>query len=390
MRPIALYCLALAWLSGCSTTSTESLPAPGTITGATMIIVPSPAPVPPPNPEPTPIPPSVSLQASKAISSILAGGNHGGRDGLGEQAQLGRIKGMVLDADGNLLVADSSMNVIRKITMAGEVTTVAGSGRFGYQDGKALEASFKYPSGVAIDGSGAIYVADRFNGRVRKITKEGDVLTLTRTRGWFPSPAEGLQYDLYYPESIVATKDGTVYLTDESFQVYRISHEGNISVYLDRGVRRPNAYGREPGITAERLALDSAERLVVTDRFEGIVWHMPAEKTLDILVGPRNTYATHGFLDGDRSVAMARQPYGTAFDQAGNLYFTDEATHSVRKLSTDGRVTTLLGDGRGGNILGIATEARLSSPGGIVVGHDGCLYVADVGNYRILKIALNQ
>jgi hypothetical protein len=214
--PIARCCLALAWLSGCSTGSTESLPAPGTITGAAMIVIPSPAPIPPPNPEPTPVPPSVSLQTSKATSSILAGGNYGRRDGVGEQAQFGRLKGMVLDGDGNLLVADSSMNVIRKITMAGEVTTVAGSGRYGNQDGKAMDASFKYPSGIAIDGTGAMYVADRSSGRVRKVTKDGDVLTLTRTRGWFPSPDEGLQYDFEYPESIVATRDGTIFLTDSA------------------------------------------------------------------------------------------------------------------------------------------------------------------------------
>jgi DNA-binding beta-propeller fold protein YncE len=320
----------------------------------------------------------------------LAGGNYGRRDGVGEQAQLGRIRGMVLDRDGNLLVADSSMNVIRKITMAGEVTTVAGSGRYGNQDGKARDASFKSPFGMAIDGAGAMYVADCYSGRVRKITQDGDVLTLTRTRGWFSAPDEGLQYDLNYPDSIVATADGTVYVVDGSDQIYQISQDGKISVYLDRGVRRPTAHGGEPGITPDRLGLDSAERLVVTDRFAGLIWRIPAQRAVEILVGPKNTYATHGFLDGDRSVAKASQPYGTAFDQAGNLYFTDEGNHSVRRLSTDGHVTTLLGDGRIGNILGIATEARLSSPGGIVVGHDGCLYVADVGNYRILKISLNQ
>jgi sugar lactone lactonase YvrE len=176
---------------------------------------------------------------------------------------------------------------------------------------------------------------------------------------------------------------------DDRYHVYQISPEGNISVYLDRGLRRPNAHFSEPGITPERLALDSGERLLVTDRFEGLIWRIPTQGSVEILVGPRNTYATHGFLDGDWSVAKASQPFGMAFDRAGNLYFTDEGSHSIRMLSTDGHVTTLLGDGRTGNILGIATEARLSSPCGIVVGRDGCLYVADVGNYRILKISLN-
>lgn len=365
-------------------------PPPGTITGAALIVVPSPAAVPPPSPEPTPVSPSISLQSSKATSSILAGGNYGRRDGLGEQAQFGRITGLVLDADGNLLAADASMNVVRKITMAGEVSTLVGSGRYGNQDGRAQDASFKSPSGIAIDGSGAIYLADYSNGRVRKVTKDGDVLTLTRTRGWYSSPDEGLQYDINYPESIVATTDGAVYVADNSRQVYRISNDGKPAVYLDRGVRRSNAHSREPGVTAEQLALDPSEKLLVTDRFEGLIWRVSEQNTVDILVGPGNTYATHGFLDGDRSVAKASNPSGMAYDRGGNLYFTDSGSHCVRMLSTDGRVTTLLGDGRSGNILGIATEARLSSPGGIVVGHDGCLYVADVGNHRIIKITLNQ
>lgn len=357
---------------------------PGTVTGVAPLTLPSRIPVVLPSHH-APISPAQSLQASKTVSSILAGGNYGSRDGVGESAQFGRIRNMVLDIQGDIVYADAALNVIRRVTMAGEVITIAGRGRGGKADGNAKDASFNSPQSVALDDRGAMYVSDTGNDRLRKVTADGQVLTLTRTRGWFKDPDEGLQYDFQAPREIAASDDGTIYVSDRSEQIYKVTPDGHVSVFFDApGILKQRSSGDtifyRPGV----LLIESDGRLLVADEGNDAVWRIGADKVADRLFGGR---ASRGFIDGDRSVAKNGEVKGMAYSKDATLYFSDASSHSLRKLSANGTISTLIGDGRPGNILGIPTEARLQNIGGVVVGNDGNVYLADAGNYRILKLS---
>src|SRR5689334_8095985 len=110
--------------------------------------------------------------------TTLAGGSEGFADGTGAQASFNTPSGIAIDADGNLYVADTGNNRIRKVTPQGVVTTVAGDGTAGYVDGQAAQARFNGPIGVAVGGDGNIYVADTYNDRIRRISPEGQVTTI--------------------------------------------------------------------------------------------------------------------------------------------------------------------------------------------------------------------
>lgn len=395
---VAAACCAMS-IAACES-SVEAPPPPGTITNGAPLILPAPpgtvtgvAPLTLPSRIPVvlpsqhaPISPAQSLQASKTVSSILAGGTYGRRDGVGELAQFGTIRNLVLDAQGNIVYADSSLSVIRRVTMSGEVSTIAGSGKEGKADGDVKDAAFRSPRSVAVDGQGAMYVSDTGNDRLRKITPDGQVLTLTRTRGWFKDPADGLQYDFYNPAEITSTSDGTLYVTDRSEQIFKVTPTGGVSVYFDAPgrLKQDTDWGRHfyhPGY----LMLESDGSLLVADDNNGCIWRIGADRVGDRLLG--SDRFSQGFIDGDRSVAKIGNVNGMAYSKDATLYFCDASNHSLRKLSSDGSITTIFGDGKRGNILGIATEARLSGIEGIVVGRDGNIYLADSSNHRILKLS---
>jgi hypothetical protein len=326
------------------------------------------------------------LQASKTVSSILAGGNFGRRDGVGELAQFGTIRNMVLDAQGSIVYADSTLSVIRRVTMTGEVTTIAGSGKEGKADGDVKDATFRAPRSVTLDGQGAMYVSDTGNDRLRKITPDGQVLTLTRTRGWFKEPDDGLQYDFYDPAEITSTSDGTLYVTDRSAQIFKVTPTGSVSVYFDAPGRLKQDTNWERNFyQPSYLMLESDGSLLVADDGNGCIWRIGADRVGDRLLG--SDRFSQGFIDGDRSVAKIGDVKGMAYSKDATLYFCDASNHSLRKLSSDGSITTIFGDGKRGNILGIATEARLSGIEGIVVGRDGNIFLADSNNHRILKLS---
>jgi sugar lactone lactonase YvrE len=292
---------------------------------------------------------------------------------------------MVLDAQGNIVYADSQLHVIRRVTMQGEVTTIAGSGKWGKADGDAKEASFRSPCSVAIDSQGSLYVSDSDGNRLRKITADGQVLTLTRTRGWFKDPDEGLQYEFSDPNELTAAKDGTVYLSDRSDQIFKVTPDGHVSVFFDGPGQLKQATRTEYAIYRPGyLMLESDGRLLIADEATNSVWRVGSDKVGDRLLGG---LSASGFLDGDRSVAKMGEIKGMSYGKDATLYFSDASNHSLRKLSSDGTVTTIIGDGKRGNILGVATEARMSGIEGVVVGQDGNIYLADSGNHRILKLS---
>ena len=242
--------------------------------------------------------------------------------------------GVVSDAAGNVYVAEFATHRIRKIAPDGLITNFAGEGGvFGSADGVGTGARFTNPQGLAIDGAGNIYVADTGNQTIRKITPDGTVTTLAGLAGSFGyADGTGSAARFTAPRGIAADTSGTVYVADGTHTIRAITPAG-----------------------------------VVT--------------TIAGLAG------SPGSNDGAGGAARFRDPPGIAVDAAGILYVADQGNHTIRKITTNGVVTTLAGRaGASGYADGTGNAARFNNPEGIAVDTAGNVYVADRGNNAIRKI----
>jgi hypothetical protein len=257
-------------------------------------------------------------------------------DGEGNEARLSAPVGVVRDDAGNLYVADSANNAIRKITTNGLVTTVAGvAGAAGSADGAGAAARFRSPYGIARDSSGNLYVADRVNHLIRKITPAGVVSTLA---GLAQTPG---------------TADGT-----------------NSSARF----RLPQA-----------IAVDSANNVFVADTGNHTIRKITPDGVVTTFAG---VAGSSGSVDKTGTAAKFNSPVGLAFDGNGNLYVADTGNHTLRKITPNGAVTTLAGlAGSPGSNNGTNASARFNSPFGLVV-NGANIYVADTGNHTIRNVTL--
>jgi sugar lactone lactonase YvrE len=230
-------------------------------------------------------------------------------------------------------IADSSNNKIRKITPAGVVTTLAGSGVSGSADGAGTAASFNYPSGVAVDSTGNIYVADSNNNKIRKITPAGVVTTLAGSGVSDSEDGTGTTASFAYPRGVAVDKSGNLYVADSSNnKVRKITPAGAVTTLAGSGRK--------------------------------------------------------GSRDG--TAANFNYPNGVAVDSIGNVYVVDSGNHKIRKVTTAGVVTTLAGSGVEGSEDGTGTAASFYWPTGVAVDSSGNVYVADSNNNLIRKITISQ
>jgi sugar lactone lactonase YvrE len=274
--------------------------------------------------------------AAKGLD-LLAGNTDGigSLDGPALSARFYSPNSLAVDASGSIYVADTSNSTIRKIT-GGVVSTLAGSAGFsGYVDGTGPAARFGYPAGVAVDGSGNVYVADPYYQDIRKITPAGVVTTLAGSPG------------------AVGSADGT----------------GSAARF------------NWPG----RLVLDGSGNLLVADTNNHTIRKITPAGVVTTVAGLANT---SGSADGTGSAARFNGPTGLAFDVAGNLYISDERNNTLRKMTPAGVVTTVAGlAGTPGSSDGTGSAARFNYPEGLALDRGtGDLYVTEVGNQIIRKV----
>ena len=310
--------------------------------------------------------------------------------------------GVAVDGAGNLYIADTDYNCIRKVDAAGVITTVAGGGTYGYRGyggdgGPATAAQLNRPTDVALDGAGNLYIAT--GGRIRKVDAAGVITTVagdgTYGYGGDGGPATAAQ--LRGPQGVAVDGAGNLYIADwGSNRIRKVEFAGGIGLIFTvagDGMRSVGGYVGDGGpATTARLnqphgmALDGAGNLYIADTWHHRIRKVDAAGVITTVAGG----GTQGY-GGDGGAAVAaqlNQPRDVALDGAGNLYFADWGSNRIRKVDAAGVITTVAGDGTQGygGDGGAAVAAQLNQPRDVALDGAGNLYFADRGNHRIRKV----
>ncbi len=339
------------------------------------------------------------IDSDGIISNAAGNGSQGYiEDGVAAgTTRLNVPEDVAVDGTGNLYIADKENHRIRKVDAAtGVISTVAGTGTGGYSgDGDAASlAQLCYPSGVAVDGAGNLYIADTSNHRIRKVDAASGIITTVAGNGTVAFAGDGLDAttaSFAYPNGVAVDGAGNLYIADKNnHRIRKVdAATGTISTVAGAGTGGFNGDGGlatsawiwEPsGIT-----VDDSGNLYVTDKRNQRI------RKVDAATGVISTVAGSGNVtyEGDGGAgtsAKIRDPKGLALDNLGNLYIADTGNHRIRKLDPSGIITTVAGGGAGGD-GGAATAAALRNPAAVAVDAAGNLYIADASNHRVRKVA---
>ena len=325
-------------------------------------------------------------QALQGIVTTLAGSStYGYADGTGSAARFNAPAGVAVDSSGTVYVADYGDQRIRKISSAGVVTTLAGSGMYGFADGTGAAAQFKNPEGVAVDSSGTVYVADLGNQRIRKITPAGVVTTLAGSGVAGFADGTGVAAQFYAPASVAVDSSGTVYVGDTyNNRIRKITPAGVVTTLAGSGIQ---GFADGTGSVAQfahprGVVVDSAGTVYVADTSNHRIRKISSAGVVTTLAGA----GTSGFADGTEAAAQFNLPFGVAVDPSGTVYVADRNNNRIRTISSAGVVTTLAGSGVAAFADGTGSAARFYYPFGVAVDSSGTVYVGDSSNYRVRKI----
>ncbi len=324
------------------------------------------------------------------VVTTLAGtaGMSGSTDGTGPAARFNFPHEVAVDSAGNVYVADQENHAIRKITTAGVVTTLAGTaGTSGSTDGTGAAARFYKPSGVAVDGAGNLYVADQFNYTIRKVTATGVVTTLAGTASAAGgADGTGAAARFAQPFGVAIDSTGNVYVADQ-YTIRKITAVGVVMTLAGAANKSGSADGTGAAARFYQpfgVAVDSAGNVYVADKNNRTIRKVTAAGVVTTLAGAA---LASGSTDGTGTMARFNFPHEVAVDSAGNVYVADQLNHSIRKVTAAGVVTTLAGAaGTSGSTDGAGTAARFNRPSGVAVDGAGNIYVADQLNDTIRKI----
>ena len=326
------------------------------------------------------------------VVSTLAGlaGSPGSADGTGAAARFTAPYGVAVDGSGNVYVADSGNNTIRKVTPAGVVSTLAGlPGPPGSSDGIGAAARFYTPAGAAVDGAGNVYVADTANFTIRKVTPAGVVSTLAGTPGSQGiADGTGSAARFGYPWSVAVDGAGNVYVADAYGNTIRkVTPAGVVSTFAGMAGSPGSSDGT--GTTARfagprGVAVDGTGNVYVADSGNNTIRKVTPAAVVSTLAGIAGSV---GSADGTGAAARFYSALGVAVDGTGNVYVADTYNHTVRKVTPAAVVSTLAGmAGLTGSADGTGAAARFNSPQGVAVDRTGNVYVADKGNHTLRKV----
>ena len=320
-------------------------------------------------------------------TTIAGSGTPGSANGTGTAASFNQPFGVATDIQGNLYVVDHLNNLIRKITPAGVVTTFAGSGAIGKQDGTGTAATFNNPTGIAVDRAGNVYVADESNNLIRKITPAGVVTTLAGSGQSGSQDGQGTAASFSNPSGIAVDVAGNVYVTDLiNNKIRKITPGGLVTTLAGSGFSG-SADGTGAAATFNQpygIAVDQQGNVFVTDWGNDLIRKITPTGVVTTIAGSGSA----GLADGIGSAASFNQPFGIAVDEHGDLYVADTGNEEIREITPAGLVTTVAGDGKKGSSDGISGSATFYQPTGVVSDGAGNIYIADEFNQLIRRVVV--
>jgi hypothetical protein len=320
------------------------------------------------------------------VDSFAGTGLAGYEDGPGGVARFNLSQGLAVDAVGNVYVADTCNNRIRKISVNGVVSTLAGDGSNGCRNGIGTTSRFDYPTGIALDWNGNLFVADQDNHLIRRISPDGWVSTVAGDGQPGYQDGDCATAKFNYPSGLAVDAAGNIYVADQGNHCIRVVRQsGAVSTLAGNG---SGSYRDGAGANAEfnfpsSVAVDLAGRVFVADSCNNLVRRITPFGTVTTLAGD----GCGAFRDGKCVGAQFNHPYGIAVDLAGNVLVADTYNNRIRKISPAGCVITLAGAGERACNNGSGTRAAFNYPTGLAPAVTGNIFVADAGNslIRVLR-----
>ena len=316
-----------------------------------------------------------------------------GDGGAATDAPLGEVQAVAIDAAGNVFAADTGNNLVVKISPTGVLTVVAGNGIRGFSGdgGPATSASLNQPTSVTVDIAGNLFIVDKDNQRIRKVTPGGTITTVAGN-GDFGFTGDGgaaTSASLNFPRGVAVDADGNLYIADTySNRIRKVTPGGTITTVAGSGSADPGAGGFSgdggPATSAlldvpTGVAVDGTGNLYIADG-SNRVRKISSGGIIDTVAGT-------GIEDfsGDEGPAISatlNQAFGVAVDESGNLYIADTVNNRIRKVTPDGTINTVAGSGGTGRSAGAlsgdegpATSARLNLPSGVAVEMRGATFI---------------
>jgi sugar lactone lactonase YvrE len=320
--------------------------------------------------------------------TTLAGNGPGLENGNSLNAKFNFPIGLALTSDNELLIADFGNNLIRKLNSANMVSTEAGTGMHGLYNGPVDLAQFDQPYGIAISDDGAFYITDQATAKIRKIAN-GLVSTFAGGVGGNANgPAS--QAGFTDPSGIAVSNDGSIFIADRyNNSIRKITKDGNVTTYAGS---ETSVSGYKDGYRKDALF---DQPMDICAGGDGTLFIVEYDNNVVRKISPDGTVSTVagngkiGFVDGIGTEAEFSYPSGIAVSSDGTLYVADEGNNRIRQISKSGQVTTIAGSTMG-NADGKGSEAKFFGPLDIIIAADGSLIVADSNNHRICKITSND
>jgi mucin-19 len=332
-----------------------------------------------------------SISPSGVVATVAGQTTAGFSDATGTNAMFSGAYGICIDSSNNLYVADRGNNIVRRVTLAGVVSTIAGSTlASGFSDATGTNARFNGLFDVKVDASNIIYATESLGNRVRRVTTTGVVTTLAGSGTATYSDGVGTNAWFNGPSGLVIDSIGNMYVSDQQgHRIRRIELAGvSVSSYAGSGTATfTDGNGVFAGLNnPSGICMDANRTMYVADFNNHRIRRITASGDVSVLAGS----GVAGYADGLGTNARFNQPNALCLDSSGNLYVTDQSNHVIRRITPTGLVSTFAGNGVAGFSDATGTNAQFNSPYGVCIDSTGILYVTEFNGHRVRRINLSR